>query len=67
MNEISENIFNEELNHILSVKIQFREKLFLNEYKMEIQNLKRRNSEYALFESQLELESQKQQLLVANQ
>ena len=42
-------------------------KLYLNEYKMEIQNLKRRNSEYALFESQLELESQKQQLLVANQ
>ena len=34
---------------------------------MEIQNLERRNSEYTLFESQRERESQKQQLLVANQ
>ena len=34
---------------------------------MEIQNLERRNSEYALFESQRELESQRQQSLKANQ
>ena len=34
---------------------------------MEIQNLKRRNSEYALTESQRELESHRQQLLEANQ
>ena len=34
---------------------------------MEIQNLKRRNSEYALFESQRGLESQRRQLLKANQ
>ena len=34
---------------------------------MEIQNLNRRNSEYALTESQRELESQRQQLLEANQ
>ena len=38
MDEISEKIFNEELNMPLLVKIQFREN-FLNEYKMEIQNL----------------------------
>ena len=42
-------------------------KLDLNEYKMEIQNLKRRDSEYALFESQRELESQRQQPWEANQ
>ena len=42
-------------------------KLYLNEYNMEVQNLKRRNSEYALFESQRELESQRQQQLEANQ
>ena len=42
-------------------------KLYLNEYKMEHQNLRRRNSEYALTESQRELESQRQQLLKANQ
>ena len=33
---------------------------------MEIQNVKRRNSEYALTESQRELESQRQQLLEIN-
>ena len=33
---------------------------------MEIQSLERRNSEYALFESQRKLDSQKQQLLMAN-
>ena len=42
-------------------------KLYLTEYDMEIQNLKRRKSEYALFESQRELTSQRQQLLEANQ
>ena len=34
---------------------------------MEIQNLERRNSEYALTESQRELEPQRRQLLEANQ
>ena len=34
---------------------------------MEIQNLKRRNSEHASTETQRELESQRQQLLEANQ
>ena len=34
---------------------------------MEIQNLERRNSEYALFESQRERERQRRQLLKANQ
>ena len=34
---------------------------------MEIQSLKRRNSGYALIESQREFESQRQQLLEANQ
>ena len=42
-------------------------KLCLNEYEMEIQNSERRNSEYALIESQRELESQRRQLLEANQ
>ena len=34
---------------------------------MKIQNLERRNLEYALIESQRELESERQQLLEANQ
>ena len=42
-------------------------KFYLTEYNMEIQNLKGRNSEYALTESQSELESQRHQLLEANQ
>ena len=37
------------------------------EYNMEIHNLEPRNSEYALFESQRELQSQRRQLLEANQ
>ena len=41
-------------------------KFFSTEYNMEIQNSERRNSEYALFESQRELESQRQPLLMAN-
>ena len=65
MNEISENTLNEELNKLIMVKIQFT-KLYSTEYNMEIQNLERRNSEYALCESQHELESQTQQLLMAN-
>ena len=40
---------------------------FLTEYDLEIQNLERRNSEYALIESRRELESQRRQLLKANQ
>ena len=42
-------------------------KLHLNEYNMEIQKLERRNSENALIESRRELESQRVQLLEANQ
>ena len=42
-------------------------KLHLTEYDMEIQNLEGRNSEYALTESQRELESQRRPLLEANQ
>ena len=53
MDEISENIFNEELNNLSLVKIQFRE----NYYDLEIQNLERGNSEYALIESRRELEA----------
>ena len=40
---------------------------YLIEHKTETQNSERRNSEYALFESQRELESQRRQLLKANQ
>ena len=67
MNEISENTLNEELNRIFLVKNSVQRKLYSTEYNMEIQNLERRNSEYALFESQRELESQRRQLLEANQ
>ena len=42
-------------------------KLYLTEYDMEIQNLERRNSEYRLFKSQRELESQRRQQLKASQ
>ena len=42
-------------------------KLYLTEYDIEIQNLERRNSQYALIESRRELESQGRQLLEANQ
>ena len=42
-------------------------KLHLTEYDLEIQNLERRNSENALMESRRELESQRRQLLEANQ
>ena len=42
-------------------------KLYSTEYHMEIPNLERRNSEYALFESLRGLESQRLQLLEANQ
>ena len=42
-------------------------KLYSTEYKMEIQNLERRNSELALFESQRELGPQRCLLLEANQ
>ena len=66
MNEISEKTWNEELNKLFLVKIQLREKLYLTEYDLEIQNLEQ-NSEYALIESRRELESQRRQLLEANQ
>ena len=42
-------------------------KFFSTECNMEIQNMERRNSEYALIESQRELESQRLQLSEANQ
>ena len=67
MNEIFENTLNEELSKLFLVKIQFRENFSSTEYNMEIQNLERRNSEYALFESQRELKSQRRQFLEANQ
>ena len=44
-----------------------QKKLYLTEYDLEIQNLERRNSEYALIESRRELESQRRQLVEANQ
>ena len=44
-----------------------RRKLNLTGYDLEIQNLERRNSEYAFIESRRELESQRRQLLEANQ
>ena len=52
MDEISENILNEELKQAIIGENSIQRKLYLNEYKMEIQNLKRRKSEYALIESQ---------------
>ena len=42
-------------------------RLFLKEYKIEIQNSEPRNSEHAMFESQRELESHRRQLLKGNQ
>ena len=51
---------------ILGENSVHRKLYLLNEYNMELQNLERRNSEYALFGSQRELESQKLHLLVAN-
>ena len=59
MDEISENIFNEELDKLFLAENSILGKLHLNECNMEIQNLERRNSEYALFESQRELEAQR--------
>ena len=47
------------------MKIQLRKKFF--EYDLEIQNLERRNSEYALIESRRELESERRQLLESNE
>ena len=60
MNEISENTLNVELN-------KFQRKLNSTEHNMEIPNLERRNSEYALFESLRGLESQGPQFLEAYQ
>ena len=48
MDEISENIFNEELDKLSQAENADQRRLHLTEYDMEIQNLKRRNSEYAL-------------------
>ena len=43
MGEISEKIFNEELNKLFLVKLQFREDYTRLSPTMEIQNLERRN------------------------
>ena len=67
MDEISEKTWNEELNKLFLVKNSAKRKFNLTEYDMEIQNLERRNSEYALIESRRELESQRRELLEANQ
>ena len=67
MSEISENTSNEELNKLFLVKIQFREDETRLSTTWRSTILERRNSEYALFESQRELESQRLQLLEANQ
>ena len=48
-------------------EISIQRKLYSTECNMEIQNIERRNSEYALFESQRELDSQRHKLLDANQ
>ena len=66
MNEISEKTWNKELQQAITRENSIQRKLYLNEHKMEIQNSERRNSEYALFESQRELEPQRQQLLEAD-
>ena len=55
------------MNKLFLVKIQFREKLYSTEDKMKIPNLERRNSEYALIESQRELGSQRRQFVEVNQ
>ena len=60
MDEISEKTWNEELNKQFLVKIHFR-------VQHEDQNLERKTLEYALFEPQRDLESQRLQLLKANQ
>ena len=67
MDEISENIFNEEIDKLEKAENSDQRGWNLTEFHMDIQNLKRRTSEYALTESQRELESQRQQLLEANQ
>ena len=51
----------------ITVENSIQRKLYLNESNMEIQKSERRNSEYALLESQRELESQGQHSLEANQ
>ena len=55
MDEISENIFSEELDKLVQAENSVQRKLHVNENKMEIQNLKRRSSEYAIFESHVSL------------
>ena len=57
MNEISENTLNEELNKLFLVKIQFRENYarLSTTWRSKIWS----DSEYALFDSQRELESKK--------
>ena len=67
MNEISENALNEELNRIFLMKNSCSENICTRlGTTLEIPNLERRNSEYALIESRRELGSQRRQLLEAN-
>ena len=62
MIDISEDTWNEELNKLFLVKIQFRENYIRLSTKWRTNILEWRNSEHALFESQRELESQRLQL-----
>ena len=63
MGEIFEDTWNEELNKLLLVKIQLRDNKTRLSTTWRSTILERRNSEYALSESQRELESQRLQLL----
>ena len=61
INEISESTWNEELQEAVLGENSDQINLHLTEFDLEIQNLERRNSEYALIESRRELESQRRQ------
>ena len=67
MNEIAENTLNEELNKLFLVKIQFRENSsrLSTTWRSRIWNEEIQNTYY--LESQRELESQEQQLLMGSQ
>ena len=67
MNEIFGDTWNEELNKLFLVQIHFRESCTRLSTTWRSTNLERRNSEYELFESQRELESQRRQILKVNQ
>ena len=67
MNEISENTLNEELNKLFLVKIQFRENCTRLSARWRPKIWSEEIQKTALFESERELESQRRQLLEANQ